>query len=486
MSIRVKSTSVSVPLIISTFLLIALGLLYLLNVSIEIMMIVGVLFILSSLWLMARQRVEGAYLITLAVHLGPVLKLEIPSLSILTIGDLYLLIILIFFLIDSINKKIIFGPFKSFLLPTFFIALINIAFCPDTKGAILGFISIFQIALCYFFVLNQVKTDREANHLIQAIALGVTVSALMHIYSYGQGKTMLLSTENIYDVYGLAFDYDAVKSYIKTSFFYGSFIASCTMATVLFIYQILFVQASPIYEKVYWFIVGVCVVSSSLIQGSRTVFVTAIAVTSIMLLIDKHKLLKLTLVIKILSLALLFLIVFYIQQSQLNEVQRSLFMESFVGTDANTSMGERFSMWLEVIDKAYLYPKNILIGIGPDVPRRSPDLPDVIDLMYSTKINFQPYSFHNFYIDVLFQLGIFFLIIMLTVIFKTLKKIYFRMKECDDVILRDCFYCILAWLILWMSHATGWSKPVMILAQLFALAHIFAYREPMFKNRYRT
>ena len=142
-------------------------------------------------------------------------------------------------------------------------------------------------------------------------------------------------------------------------------------------------------------------------------------------------------------------------------------------------MLERLEIWEWAFNVADDYLKEFLIGIGPDVPLRAHDLPIVQQLM-TVPGHIQLPSFHNFYIDVLFQNGVFFVMIAAYVLASTMRRLAIRFFRSDDPIVRDCLFALLAWLVMWVSHATGWSKPVFIFAQLMGLAHLalFNYGYP--------
>jgi O-antigen ligase len=87
-------------------------------------------------------------------------------------------------------------------------------------------------------------------------------------------------------------------------------------------------------------------------------------------------------------------------------------------------------------------------------------------------LQFQPPSFHNFYLDVLFQQGIVFFGLMMMVMVRTLSRLIDHVKRRTDGLALDCLFSISGWMIVWVTHATGWSKPVLILAVLFAISHL--------------
>jgi O-antigen ligase len=134
-------------------------------------------------------------------------------------------------------------------------------------------------------------------------------------------------------------------------------------------------------------------------------------------------------------------------------------------------MGERFLMWSDLPQKILSSPKELMLGLGPGVPERAPENESVRKIMYISSIQFQPFSFHNFYADVILQHGAIFFALMAAVIVSTVRRMWTLVRR-GDVLAADLFYAISAWLIVWMTHSTGWSKPVAILSVLFALGHL--------------
>ena len=466
-----KSTG-SVPLILSFSLYIGLAIAFAVGASEFYLYILGAVALATSVWLMSASLVKALYLVILVTHIGPILKGTIPGIGAFTLGDTYLLLLLIFFLSKAALKGIRRPPFALASFTLAILAVVSVVLSPDVVAALPGLLNMGQVTLVYLLVLNEVRTREDAAKIIQGIGIAVLVSALLHLVFYARGLSLALSGQNEWQQNVLLADL-ASADYQRTAFFYVSFHASSAVAIILGIRQLLLPNRTHLGTRLFWLAVVTLAVSSSLVSGSKTTILAA-ALVSIPALFASIK--KSSMRTKLQSFVLFPLVIIVpvlIFGNIVRSGQQELLQETIV-LDSVISISERFLMWSEISDKILSSPKTIIFGVGPDVPERAPDDPEIHRLMYIPSLQFQPPSFHNFYVDVLFQEGVFFLVLMLGIIFSTLRKLRAHVKA-GDGLAGNCFFAILGWLLVWVSHATGWSKPVLILSVLLALAHLVVF-----------
>lgn len=462
----------SVPLILSYSLYIGLAIAFAVKAPEFFLYILGAVALATSVWLMFANLVKALYLVILVTHIGPILKGTIPGLGVFTLGDAYLLLLLLFFLPKAVFKAIHRPPFALASFALAILAVISVLLSPDVMAALPGLLNMVQILLVYLMVLNEVQTRDEATRIIQGIGIAVLISAFLHLVFYSRGESLALSGQNEGQISVLLGEL-AGGDFVRTAFFYVSFHASSAVAIILGVRHLLLPNKTHLGTRIFWLLVVALAISSSLISGSKTTLLAA-ALASIPALFSSIK--RSSMRTKLQS-SVLFLLVITVPVLIFGNIVRSgqqdMLEESFV-SDSVISIGERLLMWSEIADKILASPKTIIFGIGPDVPERATENPEVRRLMYIPSLQFQPPSFHNFYADVLFQEGIFFLVLMLGIIFTTVHKLRAHVVE-PDGLAGDCFFAILGWLLVWVTHATGWSKPVLILSVLFAISHLLVF-----------
>lgn len=453
--------------------------LYLSNASQTLLLGTACLTAFLTVLLCMCDPLHVLYLTILATHLGPVVRTELVGVGMVTLGDIHLLILTTGFTFRAMKQgRFSLGPFSSAMALLVFFSVLTVAFAPDFRSVTPGVISQIQVAIVYFLTLNLVRKETDATLLLQMIGFAVLVSAAMHIAAYAQGRTLLLSMQEIEkDVFT---QYEETQwmmnmAYNKTSFFYSSFIASCTVVMTLAATH-LALSCERTRQTAFWAIVGMSALLSSLVGGNRTPIV-ATGVSCVLLLgvmlrrLPREKLILRRILMLCIGGPLLLAAAFLLQWSISSQAQFEAFPIMFMES-ASISMSERFLMWRNAIDYVLQFPKEFLIGVGPDVLLRGPQLSVVQAMMNIPGLSIQIGSFHNFYIDVVFQNGIFFFVISGYIIAVTLKGLVSCFSRLNNSIARDCLFALIAWLIMWNSHATGWSKPIFIFSELLGVAHV--------------
>jgi hypothetical protein len=422
---------------------------------------------------------RGLYLTILATHMGAACRWQMPVVGMVTPGDIHLIALTISsFWRASLQDRFYIGPFPTAVGLLTFLSLATAALAPDLGAVAPGVINQMQVALVYFLTLNLVKDDRQATVLIRMIGFAVFASAVVHIVAYSQGRNLLLAavgTESEFVTAGQESQREALMFFNKTSFFYGSFIASCSVVLTLALSHLAFSHERSRFV-IFWSIVGLVVLASSLLQGSRTIIAAtavscgAMCILGVGWMLRQRWLRRRLLVFTILG-PLIVAGAFVVQMQVSTEAQYRAYFSMFL-EEGSGSLSERLEMWGWALEKAGEYPKELLIGLGQDVPMRAPDLPQVKEIMNVPGHMIQIPSFHNFYVDGLFQNGLLFTSIAGYIVLYTMLGLTLEFRRRYDPIVRDCLFALLAWLVMWNSHATGWSKPVLIFGHLMGLAHL--------------
>ena len=443
--------------------------------------IVAALALFATFILSFRNLTQSVYLTILVTHIGPIIRFDLYPLGMVSLGDLFLLLISFSFIFKRLKHGFYAGPIKGCFVILFPLFLVSVLFSPDVKRALPGVMSVLEIVLVYFLVINEIRTRDQGRMLINMALITVIVAAFLHVFFYLRGTSLLLSGESATsllkgeDTLDLFRDGTQSLVFVKSSYFFSLIPASVT-AIVLGSRYLFLESKFRLSTLCLRFIAMTLAIISSLVSGDRTALVTGALVCIIIVLErirlnpqSKKHILRFGMAIIVISFLGYFGLV--VQQKILSQERYSTFKERFA-YEAGTSIMERLLMLKAIPYKVIEFPKEFILGVGPDLSFRARDNSVISSLMYIEAINFQPPSFHNFFIDYIFQLGVFSFSIFVYVIAVTLIRLIKLIRLSSDNLAYDCFYVICGWLILWNSHATGWSKPVIILAQVFALAHL--------------
>ena len=463
----------------SIFLLIAWLLLILLAVSyfiipesLPIFLIAGSIIIVGVISSFLDLK-NGIFLIYPIILLGPICSINSLSSVQINFGDLYLYLIAIIFLLKR-NK--IFDPLRIFILPVVILFLCNLIITPNFIIALQGYVGFINFIIVFLLVLNSIKNREDSESIFISIGFASAIAASMHIYSFYQGSNMLLASRL---VEGGTYILDSSSSYIKSSYFYSTFVASCITSLIICLYFILIDIKKTLPKRLFFAFLFLIVLYSSLLQAARTIFVSTFVVFLIMFFTEQSGIKSFFNKI-IIMIFFGFLLIFGVPallELLFSDYDMSLLLDNLYRGDAiNISSGERFIYLGEFFNKIPSHLNYFLFGIGPDVPQRANYMPEVQSLMYSPTLDFLPYSFHNFYLDLIFQFGIIFALILFWFFIKPVLFLFKNNKINITSEFKLSIYLVLGWLILWFTHSTGWSKPVLALAEILGISYFFMFK----------
>jgi O-antigen ligase len=180
------------------------------------------------------------------------------------------------------------------------------------------------------------------------------------------------------------------------------------------------------------------------------------------------------LLLRVLGLLAIFYLVYFAFNNLLGGRQQDAYVDMFTGDSRIRSMDQRFGMWAVVPEKAFEHPGEFLFGIGPNVNLRLSNLGADADNSVFSVNGEQVISFHNFFIDCVFQIGVVFGISMVVLFLSTLKNLLRRLKESayHDELALDCAFGLLAFMLAGFTMGASWSKPYLVVAQLLAISHL--------------
>jgi len=457
---------------LSTYILLAAS--FALKLPYTVLALEGAFAIAASAFLLQKDFVSALSLTILVTHIGPILRETLPVVGMVNLGDIYLGLVFLVWAQRHLTRPIYLGPFRALILPMVMLLVISILFLPDFVAALPGYLSLFQLVMFYFVVLNDIRTEEDIDRMLAGIGWAVLVSACLHLIFYSQGVSLGL-TETEDDVHSSAIlGTRDIAAFIKTSFFYVSFYGSCAAGMVISVCRLVLNGRSGWLERGFWSVVFLIALISSVVAGSRTAVLSAVLSVFVFLsflALRQVRTRNSGLLVRVLAgISGLIALAAVAVVGVLSENQRDALVQMAIG-EAETSIGERLVMWNAIPEKTLEFPSAFVFGVGPDVTWRAGQLPVIRELMNVRGLPYQPPSFHNFYVDIVFQLGFPVFVLLAFIGISTLVRLA-KVRGGRPDLTHTFFFAIFAWVLLWNTHATGWSKPVLIMSELFALSHL--------------
>jgi len=439
--------------------------------------VAGVALGLSALLVLFSFK-QAVLLVVLVTHLGPLVRWDTGVVGAFTIGDLFLIMCVLRWVAEFRPSRA--RPVSSLTRMVCMLAglaALSCAFTPDLHIASTGIVNLAQFFLVYGLVYSEIRSPRDVARLLHMISATVLVCGTLHLYAYAHDIPMSLSLDPSNEWFGskerLEVAHNSMLYFQKNYYFYPTFIASCCAAFALSISHLLTRPRLKVSSYAFHCSVLMVCVAEGLEQGSRTILITcvlSVAFAITMVLRAHRKVAIWRSLAAITAIPVLVSGAIALQRSALSEAQQVAFSNMLVG-GADESWGDRVEMLRDFTGKLLFYPRILAVGLGPNVPLTGPQLPEVSRLMYIDALGTQVPSFHNFYADVLVQFGLGFFVIFVLMLASTVARLW-RACVGGDVVMEACFCGLVAWLILWNSHATPWTKPVLIFAELLASGHV--------------
>ena len=431
-----------------------------------------------SLWLMRSSLAEAVLLIVLVTHIGPVVQIDTGFAGGANLGDLFVFLCFGAALLHWLRER----PRPLSRLASGFLVLAPLAavsylFTSDYMAALSPLINLAEFFIAYVLVWTELRERDQFQRLLAMIALTVLVSGCMHLYFYQQGVSLSLASESgrelVYSGHLVKVDTQSMRYFQKTSFFYPTFVASCAVCAVLCIVNLVLPRKLALGRSLFYVVVLLVSLAEGLVQGNRTVLVTT-GLCALMILWRLRRLSATTAIRRMalgaIALSAVVLAGYWIQQSLLNDPQKNAFRYMLID-EAPLSWHDRMEIWKSIGSRCLLYPKELIVGMGPDAPLKGSHIDNIAAITYVAALGTNVPSFHNFYIDLVFQFGLVFFIVFAVNLARTMIRLRRLSIRTGDITSSSCLFALAAWIILWNSHATSWTKPTLIFAQLMAVGH---------------
>lgn len=458
--------------------LIALTIGFLQQWSPSLRLAMGVITAATGTIVLVKNKAHFCYFIISSSLLGPVLKSSLAGVGMVNIGDFFLTIMALGLCRMWSENALRPNPYRNYFYVMAVCTITNILVSGNASISISGILNMMEIAIVYVFTFSVIRSREQARSCINAMVFGVILSALVHVYSYAQGNNLNLGwSEDMALSATSAISGWEDSPFIKTSFFYGNLSITCSIVAVIGLRFVLLSPRAQLRSTLLW----TCAISIALISGSLTgrtpLVVTAfvglwlLSVAAYKLFLSRERVPNIfmgTFVAIIVAYVLLFNF-----RSLIVEKQQDAYLTMFT-EEGSESMQQRFSMWEAAFHKPFLNPKEFLFGVGPNANLQITKF-GIMPEGYVFSVDTDPIiSFHQFFIDVIFQLGIFFGISLILLTLKTLKSLQSLLQNTryNDELAFDCTLGIIAFILTGFTLGASWSKPYIVVAQLFAISHL--------------
>jgi hypothetical protein len=454
-----------------------LAILFLANASEQSLLVAGGGALLATIVAHLRNPLNSVYIFCMATLLGPVIKVTIPTIGMFNIGDVFILILCFCYMPKWIVSGLYWGPYKIRILLLALLFLTTVLTSCDYAAVFSGTAGLLQVAFAYFVTVNEMKSREQAGILVSSFGYAVLVAAVVQLVSYAHGVNLNLGGSND-PVLTAAMLGQIEASFIKSSYFYGNFPILATSAACVGIQYLLSLSKSNRAQKIFWSIVVICAIFAGSLSSRSTLILVSLC--SIALLVfSSGQILRMARLQHLFVVLTTFLILIgglaVLNHKLLAGSQQSAYSKMFFASAA-TSFNERIIIWQESAAKCIDFPRFFFIGIGPNMTLKSLQIndPEVNALMTSSELKSYGGSFHSFFVDYVFQLGILSFVIVMAIVVDTLKRLYkiMRCSKYADAIAINCFIVIGVFLITGITLGAAWSKPYIAISQFFAVAHL--------------
>lgn len=426
-------------------------------------------------FLTLKKPVYAICLIPITALMGPIRRWELSGASI-NLGDLVLVAVLIGYLISGrFKKKFWLGPYSKVSCIMLFFICASWILSVDPVSSAVAVVGILQLIAVYLLTINLIETQEDLRQLLYATILAVTVSGALVIYSFLIDEPLLIGmSDTVASNYALL-RHLRPEDFSSASFFVTGFIFPLSAISVItFAYLLNSSELSTI-GKLIFFGAFPITIGTLVVMGNKTAIISAVLVFVALLITQNYSRKFFSRMISILGVCLMLTIfscaAFYLISPATIEGIQLRFVAKF--SDA-TSFLVRLTVWERVVRFMAESPGSFVFGLGPDISIRNATDEQIMSLF--TVDTGTEGAVDSGYLYVLLNYGTVVFSLFLYIFFSTLRGLW-RLKDqvnndASKLMIRAIQYAILAWLIMGVTQQHGVSKPVYIIIQLVAVAHL--------------
>ena len=274
-------------------------------------------------------------------------------------------------------------------------------------------IYLLQFVLIYILTISYVDSKKWSKMLLIAWTLTIFLSSILVINSYFNGIELINFGDDFYE----QVNKNDINYFFRASFYYGGYIFSVGIVLLcLFVRQLYLTKLS---DKITGLLISLVCLIALLLTFNKTVFVSLLAALSI--IIFKYynfstKKIKRKFFYFFISL---FIILTTFIISITNKIDNNQILYLFASVENLSSLNARFIVYKTALINFFDYPLGWVFGMGPDFLENV----NSIDFRMSNRGYYEG-TVDSGYISYLIELGFINFILLLYLLFKSLKVSY--------------------------------------------------------------
>jgi hypothetical protein len=431
------------------------------------------LILLTASALVLLRPKFGLYALPIIAMLGPIARIRLVERADINVADAYIIVLIAAYCIRrSSNKPLVtLDKLDSPIYWMLGLSVVSACLSTDMYASGITLIGIVQYAIVYWLTRELIKSEKDSYDLLRAWILAICISAVMVLYAYKNGISLLLDPSKPNPTLDPSFQNP--RFLFRPTFLVAGFIfpLSAILMSLLGMSLAEFTSDKRIEGKsarlILLFVALAVVISCVVVMANKTTLVSVLASTIIYYFVN-YRFFNST-VRTAFGLALLLSMFSYVGYQIVPEFAQDLWVTNVTNTG---SLEVRFSLWPKVVQFLLSSPKEFLVGMGPDFSVRNASMPVMDPILISQ--NTREGAVDNTYLYLTLNYGIIFLVVGLRMYWQAISFLLKRVNTAGPGIQQYLFISAVTWAIMGISQQCGIMKPAFMLVQVFAITNNIA------------
>lgn len=397
-----------------------------------------------------------------AALLGPIVRVTVGPMQ-LHLGDLFLGMLVL--LVGGQVLARPFTPFASrgFLIALALLVLLSWYFSVNAVASLVAIVGLAQLLVVLLLTLQCVRRREDTRRILLGWIGAVALSSVVVLVAFLQGRSLLIGVD-AERAATLGLDTAARGLLFRGTFFVTPFIFPLVSAILLTLTLLLLDEAGT-RRRLFLVCMVPLFAITALAMGNLSVMAGTLigVVTLVLWSLAFRRAVQRTLLLVMAAVVIAGLLAAAL--AQVADPQQLQLLRERV--DDTTSFDLRVAVWRNVVQYLAQTPKVFLLGLGPDISIRTPELPVLRELFLGAGV--QQEAVDSGYLYGALNFGIPALVAALLMALVVLWRLSRRLLRRADPLALAVWVTMVAWLAMCVTQQHGISKPVFFLAQALAL-----------------
>jgi hypothetical protein len=427
-----------------------------------ISLVLGLLLCLSNPLL-------SLYLLPFAMMLGPVFVLRIEGVGVMTVGDLYALILILrTLLLHPVYPKKMTGMIG--LLACVFCLILSAFSSINVAASIVGLTKLLQYGLLYWTTTVLIKQREDLHKLFSAWVFITTLCSIIMLWHFYAGRPPMINIllDSINEV---VIDLERADLLFRPNYFYANFFIPMGLSVLYALLSVMMRIETKRFNRV---VIGLTLpinLFALLMNNTRAMLLPVLLLCGSILLWycwksfkkSKRSLIGLAVLVFITIVATKFFAWLLVAESQ-----SFALLDRFADYE---SVFLRFSIWASALSKVFENPFRLLVGWGPQSTARQLETSYMQDLLTGTLGNVEG-AFDSTIVGLVVEYGIVFAILVIAYITLWFSRTWAYLKATGDTMAFAMLVMSAALLLAHFFQQFGLSPAALMALQLFGFLSV--------------